>query len=70
MALVRRLLDEGQIVGVLGPESLSLPEHPNLSIFHNLSQAKEFEPNVTLPFPDVKTIGFYGSMPTKPHPPN
>ena len=49
VALVRRLLDEGQIVGVLGPESLSLPEHPNLSIFHNLSQAKEFEPNVTLP---------------------
>lgn len=49
VALVRRLLDEGQTVAVLGPPGLELPEAPNLSIFQTLAQAKEFEPNVTLP---------------------
>jgi len=48
-SIARRLLDEGQEVAILGKPELALPEHPNLQIFHTLTQAKEFEPNIVLP---------------------
>jgi len=48
-SIARRLLDEGQVVGILGKTELQLPEHPNLHIFHTLTEAKEFEPNIVLP---------------------
>ena len=48
-ALVKRLLAEGQKVGVLGPTGLYLGDHENLQVFDSLSEAKDFEPNITLP---------------------
>lgn len=48
-ALSRKLLDENQLVGILGPEGLSQQPHDNLQIFHTLKEAQEFEPRVVLP---------------------
>lgn len=48
-ALVKKLLAEGQKVGVLAPMGTYLGDHENLEVFDSLSQAKNFEPNLTLP---------------------
>ncbi len=56
VALTSCLLKENQLVGVMGPGDLSLPEHENLQLFSTLGQAKEFEPNVVLPL-DVQAAG-------------
>jgi len=48
-ALVKKLLAENQKVGVLAPKGVYLGDHENLSVFDSLSQAKDFEPNITLP---------------------
>lgn len=55
MALTTRLLEENQKVGILAREPLSgFPEHENLQIFTTLNEAKDFEPNITLPL-DAQT---------------
>lgn len=48
-AMTMRLLEENQLVGILGPTGLSMHPHPNLQLFTMLPDAREFQPNIVIP---------------------
>lgn len=55
-ALAMKFLEENQLVGILCPTDFTMFEHDNLKLFHSLSEAKDFEPNMVLPLDPASAL--------------